>query len=129
MKTAAFKKFIPIIMVFIFVNAILLILRQAYPSLGAEVPFLAISNAILFGISLLAFFLNSRGAVSPNAHAFVRGLYGSFLLKLVVIAGCVFFYIFGMKGELHYASLLGTMFIYILYTAVEVRQLMKIARK
>lgn len=128
MNQPAFKKLVPVVLLFIFINVVVMILKRSLQSYGFDIPFLLAANAILFVLSLLGFALNKKGATSANVNAFVRGLYSSFLLKLFVIAGGILIYVYA-GGTVNLPSLFTAMVIYLLYTSIEVIQLMKIARK
>jgi Kef-type K+ transport system membrane component KefB len=59
----------------------------------------------------------------------VRGLYASLMLKMFVIIGGLFIYIYGFRGSVNVPALFVAMVLYLVYTSIEVKQLMKIARK
>jgi hypothetical protein len=98
-------------------------------SAGFNIGFLLSANVILFLLSFFAFFIQSRGVESTNINAFIRGVYSSILLKLFVVVIAIVIYILLMHGEVNKPSLFTAMAIYIIYTSIEVIQLMKLARK
>lgn len=123
------KKFIPVILLFIIINIVIFILKNSLVNYGFDIPFLLIANVLLFLLSLFGFYIQTRGVRSANVNAFVRGLYSSLLLKMFVIIGAIFIYIYVMGGHVNKPSLFTSMAIYLIYTSMEVIQLMKIARK
>jgi hypothetical protein len=70
-----------------------------------------------------------KGLRSANINAFIRGVYSSLLLKMVIIMIAVIIYIFITGGKVNKPSLFTSIGIYFLYTSIEVTQLMKIARR
>jgi hypothetical protein len=122
------KRYMPVIILFLFINVALFIFRSFLRLNGFEILFVVIANAILFVLSLSNFFLQVRGLKSTNINAFLRGIYASLLLKMVLIMVAVILYIFIAGGKINQPSLFTSMGIYILYTSIEVTQLMKIAR-
>ena len=123
------KKFIPVIGLFLLVNLILFIFGNSLKESGFNIGFLVAANAILFLITFLGFYVQTKGVRSTNVNAFVRGVYSSLLIKMFIIVVAIVIYILAMGGKTDQLSILTAMGIYIIYTAVEVVQLMKIARK
>lgn len=129
MNKSLLNKSRPAIVLFIIVSILIFIFKSSLISYGFDIPFLLIANVLLFLLSLFGFYIQTRGVKSANVNAFVRGLYSSLLLKMFVIIGAIFIYIFVMDGHVNKPSLFTSMVIYLLYTFIEVTQLMKIARK
>lgn len=129
MKYPLFKKFIPLITLFVVINVLILIFKNLLIQNGFEISFLFIANIVLFLLSSFGFFIQSKGARSSNVNAFIRGMYSSILMKMFVIVAAVFIYLFITDGKVNKPALFTSMAIYLIYTSIEVIQLMKIARK
>ncbi len=129
MNNLLVKKFIPVIALFIFINVFLLIFKNYLTQNGFEINFILIANVILFLLSSFGFFIQTKGVNSSNINAFIRGIYSSLLMKMFVIVAAIFIYIFVTGGQVNKPSLFVSMAIYLLYTSIEVIQLMKIARR
>jgi len=123
------KKYVPVIVLFVFINAMVFIFKSFLQLNGFEIRFLLIANTILLILSLSGFFIQLRGLKSSNVNAFIRGVYSSLLLKMIIIMIAVFVYMFITNGKVNKPSLFTSMGIYLLYTSIEVTQLMKIARR
>lgn len=123
------KKFIPVIGLFLLLTFILFIFGSSLEEYGFNIGFLLVANALLFILTFLGFYLQTKGVRSTNAHAFIRGIYSSLLLKMFVIVAAILIYVLLMGGETNTPSIFASMGIYLLYTTLEVVQLMKIARK
>jgi hypothetical protein len=123
------RKYLPVIIAFILINALMLVFRSFLSVNGFDITFLLVANAILFFLSLLGFFIQARGLRSTNINAFIRGIYSSLLLKMVVIMIAVLVYILVAGGKVNQPSLFTSMGLYVLYTSLEVAQLMKISRR
>jgi hypothetical protein len=128
MKQLLLKKFSPVMLLFILINILVFIFKNSLITSGFNISFLLSANIILFVLSFSAFFIQTRGVSSTNINAFIRGVYSSLLLKLFVIVIAIVIYILVMHGEVNKPSLFTAMAIYIIYTSVEVIQLMKLAR-
>jgi len=129
MNQPLFKKFVPVIGFFILINILIFIFIKALRIAGFNVSFLLAANAILFLLSSFGFAIQTKGVRSTNINAFVRGVYSSLLLKLFVIVAAILIYVLIMGGEVNKPSLFTAMGIYLIYTSIEVVQLMKLARK
>ena len=123
------KKYVPVVILFVFINVMVLIFKSFLQLNGYEIRFLLIANAALFLLSLSGFFIQVKGLKSSNINAFIRSVYSSLLLKIVIIMIAVIVYIFITGGKVNKPSLFTSMGVYFLYTFIEVTQLMKIARR
>jgi hypothetical protein len=123
------SKLLPVIVFFILINALAIIFGSSLSAAGFNMGFLLAANAILFLLTCFGFFIQLKGVRSTNPHAFVRGIYSSFLLKLFVIVGAILIYVLAMGGEVSGFSIFVSLGIYLVYTFLEVKQLMKLARK
>lgn len=123
------KKFIPVIGLFLLINLIIFIFFNSLKEYGFNVSFLIVANIVLFLLTFFGFYIQTRGVRSTNINAFIRGVYSSLLLKMFVIVGAILVYIVAMGGEVNKPSILTSLGIYLVYTFMEVVQLMKIARK
>ena len=123
------KKYVPVIVLFVFINAMVFIFKSFLQLNGFEIRFLLIANAILLILSLSGFLIQLKGLKSSNVNAFIRSVYSSLLLKMVIIMIAIFAYMFITSGKVNKPSLFTSMGIYLLYTSIEVTQLMKIARR
>lgn len=123
------RRFAPLSLLFIGLTVILLILRNTLEQAGFHVRFILIANAVLFVLSALALYIQMKYVRSSNPHAFVRGVYSSVLLKMLLIIAALFIFIVAMDGVINKRAIFMTMFIYVLYSSLEVFQLMKLVRK
>jgi hypothetical protein len=119
----------PIILLFIILNAFIIVFRRSLTSEGFSVDMLIIGNIILFGITLISFILLSRGMKASSTPAFLRSIYGSFMIKFFIVAVSVFGYAFFAKADLNKPGLFTLMFLYLVYTFFEIKTLMKLSRK
>lgn len=116
-------------MLFFILNALVVVFRRSLASEGFFVDLLIFGNFILFGITLLSFFLLHRGMKASSTPAFLRSVYGSFMVKFLVVLVAVFGYAYAAKGNLNKHSLFTLMFLYLVYTFLEIKTLMKLSRK
>lgn len=127
-KNKFFLIFQPILWLFIFINALLIVFKISMSKAGFDVDFVLIANVILFILSALGFYIQHQQLKSPNPNAFVRGIYGSTLLKLMVIMAALLIFIVASGGTVNKKAIFLSMAIYVLYTTIEVVLLMKMVR-
>ena len=124
-----YNKSVPLIVLFILINALAFIFKTFLHNQGFGIKFLLTANLLLFCMSVFAFFIQMSGLKSTNINAFIRGVYGSLLVKVFIVIIALGIYLFITKGKVNKPSLFTSMGLYILYTVIEVRQLMKISRR
>ena len=73
--------------------------------------------------------MGANGLQSKNNHAFFQWVYGSFIVKLFLLAGAAFIYIMTMKKDVNKPALFLCMGLYLIYTLIEVSGLMKMAKQ
>jgi hypothetical protein len=94
-----------------------------------DVDVLIIGNLILFAATAISFFLFTRSFNSKNPHAVVRTVYSGVLSKMVICLIAVFVYISLVGKGVNKAGIFGCMFLYLLYTTLEVAILMKLSKQ
>lgn len=80
---------------------------------------LMIANSILAVLSMVSYFMLQQKIKAERAQAFVNGVYGATLLRLMVCMGGILAYIMLNQGHLHKASIFSMMGMYMLYTIFE----------
>lgn len=119
------KALLPVILLFLALNALFIAGRPLLERMGADQGVLIAGNLFLFTITLLSFLLASRGLKNPNPHAFVRSVYGSILLKLMLCMTAALAYIALFRAQLNKPALFTLMGLYLVYTFMEVSVLLK----
>lgn len=119
----------PMILVFILLNAFFIAGKNTLARWGVDQSVLIAGNLILFVVSLASFLLTRRSLASVNPNAFVRAMYGSFMIKFFVCAIAAFAYIMVVKKGVNKPALIACMALYIVYTAIEVASLTKLLKQ
>lgn len=119
----------PMILVFLLMNAFFVVAKNLLAKWGIDQAVVIIGNLLLFLIGLLSFFLSRRALRSPNPNAFVRAMYGNFMIKLFVCIIVVYIYIMSAKKDVSKPALIFCMGLYAVYTVIEVSSLTRILRK
>lgn len=111
--------------IFVVLSIALFILYKSVPAFSY--PVLEIGNAIMLVLSLSSFALITKQA-GKNGSAFVRGVSGSSLLKLMVCMIAVVIYVAGSRGNIYKPGIFVLMGIYAIYSATETVLLSRMAR-
>jgi hypothetical protein len=124
----SYRNSIPVLTVFITVNVLAMVLGSWLYKEGFSLSFLLITNLILFLLGLAGFFIQLKALRSDNFNAFLRGIYSSLILKIFVVIISLAIYLVITHGKVNKPSLFTSLGLYIVYTLLEVRQLLKTAR-
>jgi hypothetical protein len=120
------KYFIFIIaFVFVVLGIIFYILHNAYPDYQLGV--LMIGNAIMALLTATSYLIVKK-TVHQRPQAFVRGVYGASLLKLMVCMFSILAYVLINRPNIHKPSVFILLGIYVVYTTAETLSLSKLAR-
>jgi len=121
----------PLTYFWIFSNFLILILdwKNIFKDSGIDATVILFGNFILFAVTILSYWMMQRSFKSTNAQSFMRAMYGSFLAKFFVVAISAFVYIMVAKKEVNKPGLFICMGLYIVYTFLEVRSLMKMLKQ
>ena len=129
MNQTSLKLLRPMILIFIFLNAFLLAGKDWLAKKNIDQEVLIIGNLVLFIVTLLTFLLTYRSLKSKNPNAFVRAMYGGFMIKFFVVAIAAFIYIMITKKNVNKPALISCMGLYIVYTFFEVTALLRVLKQ
>ncbi|WP_290792222.1 hypothetical protein [Flavihumibacter sp. UBA7668] len=119
------KALIPLVLVFILINSVLLFFRARLSDMGLDVSVLMTANILLFLIFFISLWLHLRSMANSSTHVFMRNMYSGMLLKLFGGAIAAFVYIYLFREKVNKPALFGSMAIYVLYTVIELRSVLK----
>lgn len=128
MKRSFIKSFTPLFILFILVNILIVGFKKSLANADYDVEFIWVANLVIFLLSIMGYYLQLRGVGSANFNHFLRGIYSSLLMKMFIIIGALVIYIAVGGGKVNTPAVLISMGLYLIYTAIEVIQLMKIVR-
>jgi hypothetical protein len=123
------KSFRPAIVIFIILTAFFISGKAFLEKKGFNQEVLLIGNLFLFAITTLSSWMMANGMKTKNTSAFLRGVYGGIMLKLFSCLIAAFVYIMTMKKDVNKPGLFLCMGLYIVYTFIEVKGLMKLSSK
>lgn len=105
-------------------NALIFLLFSSLERWGFDVRMLLIGHVIVFLMTLVSSLLLSGSLKAATTAAFLRGVYGSFLLKFFLVAITTLAYAFVKRQEVNKPGLFTLMALYLVYTFLEIRGLL-----
>lgn len=116
------------VLIFLVVN--LLVIFHVFPA-GWKMDYrvLLIGNGLLFGVTYVSFLLHIKGLRNPNPHVFVRTMYGSLLVKMLICLVAVMIYAMASGGAINRNGIIACFVLYMLYTILEVRVLQRMYKQ
>ncbi|MBS1604505.1 MAG: hypothetical protein JST42_17710 [Bacteroidetes bacterium] len=128
-KAGAGRAFAPIWIIFIGASLLIWLGRGMLADWKTDPLVLAGGNILLFLVTLISYGLYSKALRSANVHAFVRVMYGSLLIKMLVCLIATFIYASVAGRGVNRNGVLGCFVLYILYTFFEVKILMGLSKR
>jgi hypothetical protein len=119
----------PIFILFVFLTAFFFSAKSLLVRRNVDPDVLMIGNLLLVMVTLLSYLLLYRGVQSANPHAFVRAMYLSFIIKFFIIVLAAALYILIAKSNVNKAGLIICLFLYLVYTFIEVSVLTKMMKQ
>jgi hypothetical protein len=126
---AILRAYQPFLLIFFVLEAVFLLLAAVLLEWEIDYRVLMWGNALLFIVTTMSFVLYIKGLRSKNPHAFVRVMYGSMLVKFFVCLAAVLIYGMIARAAVNRNGVLGCFVLYVIYTYLEVRTLLRMNRK
>ncbi len=123
------KSLMPLFFLFVVINSLAIVFRGKMTAIGFDTNVLLIGNFFLCALTFFSFYMLYKGMKSATTAGFLRSVYGSFMIKLLLVALIVLGYAFLNKENINKPSLFTCMFLYLLYTFIETRALLKLSKK
>jgi F0F1-type ATP synthase assembly protein I len=89
---------------------------------------LLIGNIVLFLATMVSFILYTRSLKNNQPQAFLRYIYSGMFLKMIICLFAAFIYI-ATTDNVNKPALFGCMFLYFVYTFVEVSILLRLSKQ
>jgi len=118
-----------IVLIYFIFNAAFLTGDGWLSKINADRNVLLIGNTILFIATLLSFLLYQRSLRSNKPHQFLKFIYGGMFLKMIICLGAAFIYIATFGENVNKVAIFGCMFLYFVYTFVEVSILLRLSKE
>lgn len=122
------QKFVPVIILFGILAVSIFVSASWLVKSGFDYPVLMWGNIFLFVLSLVSFVLIQKAVSAASSQVFVRYFYISFIMKFFLVAITALLY-GRLASSINRESIMVCMGLYIVYTFVEMRILLKGAKK
>ena len=123
------RSFRPLLVIFFITTVLFITNRARLSQWDLNVDVLIIGNLILFAATAVSFYLFTRSLHSKNPQAVVRAVYSGVVSKMMICLVAVFIYISIAGKGVNKGGIFGCMFLYLLYTTLEVAILMKLSKQ
>ena len=80
------KSLMPLFFLFVVINSLAIVFRGRMTSLGFDTNVLLIGNFLLCSITFFSFYMQYKGMKAVTTAGFLRSVYGSFMIKLLLVA-------------------------------------------
>ena len=129
MKNKDYRRaFLPVFVFFIIFTVVIFIASRALQTWNTDIMVLSIGNVILYAVTVISYWLHIKSLRSPNPQVFVRMVYGSLLVKMLVCLVAVVIYA-KLAPVVNRNAIIGCFILYIAYTFLEVRILTQLTKK
>ncbi|HTR27810.1 MAG TPA: hypothetical protein VMH27_00970 [Puia sp.] len=129
MKNRAYlRAFLPIPAFAVVASVLIVVGTLILRNWNTDADILLAGNGLLFAITSFSYFLQLRSIRTPNPHAFVRAIYGSLIVKMVICMVAALLYGYLAKA-VNKNAIFGCFMLYVVYTFLEVRILLKFLKK
>jgi hypothetical protein len=123
------RSFLPIGLTFIVISVLVLLARPMLEAWKLDYRVLLCGNALLFLLTFASYYLYAKGLRNDSAQVFVRGMYGSLLIKFMGCLLAVVIYAAVSRQGVNRNGILGCFILYMLYTFLEVRTLLRLFKR
>jgi hypothetical protein len=120
-----FRVFLPILLLFIISNGFFLTARNPAAKWNIDIDIVIIGNLVLFLATGISFFLYFKALHNNNVQAFLRMIYGGMFIKMILCLFTAFIYIMIAGKSVNKGSIIVCLFLYLLYSFVEIVLLLK----
>ena len=117
------------IILFVSINILCALILLFYPIKSINFNLVFTSNCLLFCLSKLILRIQQKGLNNKNPNAFIQSIMLGMLLKMFVCVIAVLIYVLMSKSGINKNGLLLSMFLYLIYLAVEVSAISKINKQ
>jgi len=123
------RLFLPIVGLFNVVLSFFVLFGKTLKNHNIDQGMLIGGNIILFAVTASSFYMYRKALFAGNTQAFLRNFYTGMMIKFFVCIAAAFIYVYNSDKQINQPALFSLMFLYLMYTFVEVSLLMKQSRQ
>ncbi len=123
------KNLMPLLALFTIVNLVFFVWADYLDSIKVNHSVVIFGNALLFLLAMISLQLHMSASKKENPNVLVRSIMMSTFLKMILIAVSVLIYVKMAKETKSKWAIFVTMFIYLIYMAIELKIALKLNKK
>jgi hypothetical protein len=123
------KKFRPITLVFILSSALFIVWDKRLITYGIDPDVATMGNLVLFFATLVSFYLYYKALHNDRVAVFLRMIYSGMFIKMMICLFTAIIYISIAGKATNKGAIFICMFLYFLYTFLEITILMKLSKQ
>lgn len=128
-KSKAKGAFLPVLILFLLLSALFSVFGGTFSRLRIDPDVLIIGNLILFVATAVSFYFYQRSMMNNKVHVFMGMIYGGMFFKLMICLFSALIYIMTAGKQVNKGGIFACMFLYFLYSFIEMMILMKISKQ
>jgi len=126
---STFRTLIPLVAVFLLVSVLVFAMQGQLTRWGFDWKIIALGNAVLFLISVFSWYMHNRAMTASGSLAFLKFVYSGFFGKFLLVIAFVLVYKFASGASFNVYGLAICLFLYLVYTLIEVSALLKMNKR
>ena len=123
------KLLFPSLFVFASVTVIFMAAPRFWDNLGISHRVVVVGNALLYALSALTAWMHLKAIINPSPYVFTNSVMGSTVLKLIVLGIATAIYLVIVGKDKSVLAIFTTMFLYIIYTILDVKTALLLNKK
>ncbi|RXK58304.1 hypothetical protein ESA94_16795 [Lacibacter luteus] len=122
------KLYLPLLAFFAVLNCFFLLGKNLLLKYGINQDVLIVGNLLVFFVTIVSLFFHIKGFRNNNAQVFLRGVYASLMIKMIVVAAAVLIYA-STAAKLNRPAVYISMGLYFIYSFIEVRTIFRLMKQ
>ncbi len=122
------KFYVPLLALFAALNCFFLLGKNWLTKYGIDYEVLIVGNLLVFFVTIASLFFHIKGFSTNNAQVFLRGVYASLMIKMIVVAASVLIYA-SVVAKPNRPAVYISMGLYFVYSFIEVRTIFRLMKE
>lgn len=127
--TASNRFIYPLLAIFTILSGVIVVFSKALEKAGVDATVLLAANGLFFLTNLIVFFIQKNALSHSNPNVFIRTVIAGMMIKMFTCAIAVIAYVTIIGPGYNKKSVFISLFIYLIYLAVEVGTIMRLNKR
>lgn len=127
--TASTRFIYPLLAIFTILSGTIVVFSKSFEKAGVDVTILLAANGLFFLLNILVFLIQKNALTHSNPNVFVRSVIAGMMIKMFTCAIAVIAYVTIAGPGYNKKAVFISLFIYLLYLAVEVGTIMRLNKR